>query len=106
MPGFVKNKAELVAKGITKVVCISVNDAWVMSAWGEAQGATDIMMLGDGNGQFTAKMGLTLDGSGYGFGSRSQRYAAIIENGVITSLDVEEGGGIEVSSCEFVIGKL
>ncbi len=58
MPGFVQNEAELAAKGVTKVACISVNDAWVMGAWGEAQGATDIMMLGDGNGEFTAAMGL------------------------------------------------
>jgi len=106
MPGFVQNEAELAAKGITKVACISVNDAWVMGAWGEAQGAQDIMMLGDGNGEFTEAMGLVMDGSGFGLGTRSRRYAAIIEDGVITSLDVEEGGGVDVSSCEMVISKL
>ena len=77
-----------------------------MGAWGEAQGATDIMMLGDGNGDFAAAMGLVMDGSGFGLGSRSRRYAAIIEDGVVTSLDVEEGGGVDVSSCDMVISKL
>jgi len=106
MPGFVQNEEELAAKGVDKVACISVNDAWVMGAWGEAQGAKDIVMLGDGNGEFTEAMGLTMDGSGFGLGSRSRRYAAIIEDGVITSLDVEEGGGVDVSSCDMVITKL
>ena len=106
MPGFVQNEEELAAKGVDKVACISVNDAWVMGAWGEAQGAKDIVMLGDGNGEFTEAMGLVMDGSGFGLGSRSRRYAAIIEDGVITSLDVEEGGGVDVSSCDMVITKL
>ena len=106
MPGFVQNEAELAAKGVDKVACISVNDAWVMGAWGEAQGATDIVMVGDGNGAFAEAMGLTMDGSGFGLGSRSRRYAAIIEDGVITNLDVEPEGGVTVSSCETVIGKL
>jgi len=106
MPGFVQNEAELAAQGVDKVACVSVNDAWVMGAWGEAQGAKDIVMIGDGNGDFTKAMGLEMDGSGFGLGSRSRRYAAIIEDGVITSLDVEEGGGVEVSSCEMVISKL
>lgn len=106
MPGFVQNKEELAAKGVEKVACISVNDAWVMGAWAESQGATDITMLADGNGEFTEAMGLVMDGSGFGLGTRSRRYAAIIEDGVVTSLDVEEGGGVEVSSCEAVIGRL
>ena len=106
MPGFVQNEAELAAKGVDKVACISVNDAWVMGAWGEAQGATDILMVGDGNGAFAEAMGLTMDGSGFGLGSRSRRYAAIIEDGVITNLDVEPEGGVTVSSCDTVISKL
>ena len=106
MPGFVQNEAELAAKGVDKVACISVNDAWVMGAWAAEQGAKDILMLADGNGEFTEAMGLVMDGSGFGLGTRSRRYAAIIENGVVTSLDVEEGGGVEVSSCEMVISKL
>lgn len=106
MPGFVQNEAELAAKGVDKVACISVNDAWVMGAWAAEQGAKDILMLADGNGEFTEAMGLVMDGSGFGLGTRSRRYAAIIEDGVVTSLDVEEGGGVEVSSCEMVISKL
>ncbi len=106
MPGFVQNKEELAAKGVDKVACISVNDAWVMGAWADSQGATDIVMLADGNGEFAEAMGLVMDGSGFGLGTRSRRYAAIIENGVVTSLDVEEGGGVEVSSCDAVIGRL
>ena len=106
MPGFVQNKEELAAKGVDKVACISVNDAWVMGAWAADQGATDIVMLADGNAEFTEAMGLVMDGSGFGLGTRSRRYAAIIEDGVVTSLDVEEGGGVDVSSCETVISKL
>ena len=106
MPGFVQNEAELAAKGVDKVACISVNDAWVMGAWAAEQGAKDIVMLADGNGEFTEAMGLVMDGSGFGLGTRSRRYAAIIENGVVTSLDVEEGGGVDVSSCDMVITKL
>jgi peroxiredoxin len=106
MPGFVQNRNELTAKGVDKVACISVNDAWVMGAWAAEQGATDITMLADGNAEFTEAMGLVMDGSGFGLGTRSRRYAAIIEDGVITSLDVEEGGGVDVSSCEAVIGRL
>ena len=106
MPGFVQNKEELAAKGVDKVVCISVNDAWVMGAWAADQGATDITMLADGNAEFTEAMGLVMDGSGFGLGTRSRRYAAIIEDGVVTNLDVEDGGGVEVSSCDAVIGRL
>lgn len=106
MPGFVNNKEELAAKGVDKVACISVNDAWVMGAWAAEQGADDIVMLADGNAEFAEAMGLVMDGSGFGLGTRSRRYAAIIDDGVITSLDVEEGGGVDVSSCENVITKL
>ena len=77
-----------------------------MGAWAADQGAEDIVMLADGNAEFTEAMGLVMDGSGFGLGTRSRRYAAIIEDGVVTSLDVEEGGGVEVSSCENVITKL
>ncbi len=103
LPGFVQGAADLAGKGVDTVACISVNDAWVMGAWGESQNAGDIVMLGDGNGEFTEAMGLAMDGSGFGLGSRSQRYAAVIEDGTITHLAVEEGGGIEVSSCAAVL---
>jgi peroxiredoxin len=86
---------------------VSVNDAWVMDAWGESQGVGDkVVMLADGNGDFADAMGLVMDGSGFGLGKRSRRYAAVIEDGKVTHLDVEEGGGVNVSSCEAVLGRL
>jgi len=106
LPGFVQRFNELKAKGATSVACISVNDPWVMDAWKQSQGASEIVMLSDGAGNFTKAMGLELDGSGFGLGSRSQRYAAIINDGVIERLDVEEGAGISVSSCDAIITHL
>ncbi len=106
LPGFVDGAEELAGKGVDKVVCLSVNDAWVMGAWGASQGADAITMAADGNGEFTKAMGLEMDGSGFGLGTRSKRYAAVIEDGVIQSLMVEPAGGIEVSSCVNVLTKL
>jgi glutaredoxin/glutathione-dependent peroxiredoxin len=84
-----------------------VNDPFVMGAWGEAQGTDGkVLMLSDGNGDFAAAMGLELDGSGFGLGTRSQRYAAIIEDGVVTELMVEPGPGLEASSADAVLAKL
>jgi len=92
---------------VDRIACVAINDAWVMDAWGKDQGAGDkILLLADGNGDFTEAMGLAFNGSGFGLGKRSQRYAAIIEDGVITSLDVEPGGGVDVSSCQAVLGRL
>lgn len=107
LPGYVQGAEKIAQKGVDKVVCISVNDAWVMDAWGKEQGVGDkILMLADGNGAFAEAMGLTLDGSGYGLGKRSQRYAAVIENGTITRLEVEPGPGVNVSSCENILSGL
>lgn len=107
LPGFVRQADELKAKGVDTIACVAVNDAWVMDAWGKDQGVGDkILMLADGSGDFTKAMGLELDGNAFGLGSRSRRYAAVIEDGTITSLEVEEGGGINVSSCESVMQKL
>jgi peroxiredoxin len=106
LPGFVQHGGELKAKGIDKVACVAVNDAWVMDAWAKEQGANDILMLADGNGEFTKAMGLEFDGGGFGLGLRSQRYAAVIEDGVVTQLDVEEKPGVDVSSCEAVLSRL
>jgi len=107
LPGFVRGAADLAAKGVDTIACIAVNDAWVMDAWAKSQGAEGtIVMLADGNGDFAEAMGLVLDGAGIGLGKRSQRYAAVIENGVITSLDVEEKPGVDVSTCENVLKKL
>jgi peroxiredoxin len=86
---------------------VAVNDPFVMGAWGEAQGTEGkVLMLSDGNGDFAAAMGLELDGSGFGLGTRSQRYAAIIEDGVVTELMIEPGPGLEASSADAVLAKL
>ena len=107
LPGFVQQAKDVTDKGVDTIACISVNDAFVMDAWGKDQGVGDsILMLADGNGEFTEAMGLVMDGSGFGLGSRSKRYAAIIEDGVITSLDVEPAGGVDVSSCAAVLTRL
>jgi glutaredoxin/glutathione-dependent peroxiredoxin len=107
LPGFVEQAQAVADKGVDTIACIAVNDAFVMDAWGKDQGVGDsIVMLADGNGEFTKAMGLVMDGSGIGLGLRSQRYAAIIDNGVITSLDVEPGRTIDVSSCSAVLSRL
>ena len=106
LPGFVARADELKAKGVDTIACVAVNDAWVMDAWAKSQGVGDkILMLADGSGAFTKAMGLELDVSAVGLGSRSKRYASIIENGVITSLDIDESG-ITASACEAVLDKL
>ena len=107
LPGFVAQANELSAKGVDTIACISVNDAFVMGAWADDQQVGDsILMLADGNGAFTEAMGQVMDGSGFGLGTRSKRYAAIIDDGVITTIDVDESGGVEVSSCAAVLDRL
>jgi peroxiredoxin len=106
LPGYVQHGAELKAKGVDKIVCVSINDPWVMDAWAQAQGAKDIVMVGDGAGAFTKAMGLEFDGAGFGLGMRSQRYSALIDNGVIKELNVEAGPGIDVSACEVMLKKV
>ncbi|MBI1364852.1 MAG: redoxin family protein [Alphaproteobacteria bacterium] len=107
LPGFVEKAKELKAKGVDKIVCLSVNDAFVMKAWGDAQNATGVVeMLADGNGDLTRALGLILDARGFGMGERSQRFSAIIEDGVVKQLNVEEPGAFEVSSAEYLISHL
>jgi peroxiredoxin len=107
LPGFVLRADEIRAKGADKIVCISVNDPFVMGAWGNDQKVGDsVVMVSDGNAEFAAAMGLTMDGSGVGLGSRSQRYAAIIDDGVVTWLGVEPGPGLSASSAEEVLAAL
>jgi peroxiredoxin len=107
LPGFVHQAQEVTDKGVDTIACIAVNDAWVMDAWGTDQHVGDsIVMLADGNGDFTKAMGLVMDGAGIGLGLRSKRYAAIIDNGVITSLEVEPKPGVDVSSCSAVLSRL
>ena len=106
LPGYVVNADNIKAKGVDTTACISVNDAFVMGAWGQAQNAEELLMLADGNGDFTAALGLELDGRGFGLGTRSQRFAMIVENGTITHLNVEPGAGVDVSSAETMMALL
>jgi peroxiredoxin len=107
LPGFIMQADEILAKGVDRIACIAVNDAFVMGAWGNSQGTGDkILMLADGNGEFTAAADLTLDLAGLGLGTRSQRYAAILQDGVVEELFVETGRGVEVSSADSVLKAL
>jgi glutaredoxin/glutathione-dependent peroxiredoxin len=107
LPGFVEKAAELRAKGVDAIACLSVNDAFVMNAWGKDQKAEGkVQMLADGNGDFTRAIGLEMDGSGYGLGKRSQRYAMIVQDGVVKMLNVEKPGTFEVSSADAVLKAL
>jgi peroxiredoxin len=107
VPGFKAHAAELKAKGVDTIACVSVNDVFVMKAWGETQGAgDDILMLADGNGDFAKAVGLELDGSKFGMGLRSQRYSLVAKDGVITELNVEQGGEFKVSSAEYLLAQL
>ena len=92
LPGFAEKAEELKAKGIDEIACISVNDAFVMGAWKKADGSEDITMLADGNGEFAEAIGLTMDGSGFGMGKRSQRYSMIVDDGEVRKLNVEQPG--------------
>ena len=106
LPGYVANADKIKANGVDSIVCMSVNDAFVMGAWGKAQNAEEIIMLADGNGDFTDKIGLQLDGRGFGLGTRSQRFAMIVENGTVTALNIEEGPGVDASSAETIMALL
>jgi peroxiredoxin len=107
LPSYVIRYDDLKAKGVDSVVCVSVNDPFVMGAWGEAQHVDgNILMLADGNGEFTEAMGLEMDGSAVGLGTRSQRYAAIIDDGVVTTLQVEPGPGLTVSAADAILEQL
>lgn len=107
LPSYVLRHEELTGKGVTTVACISVNDPFVMGAWGEAQKVGDtVLLLADGNGAFTAAVGLEMDGSAFGLGTRSQRYAMVIEEGVVTALYVEPGPGLTVSAADAVLAAL
>ena len=107
LPGFKDRAGELAAKGVDQIACVSVNDAFVMGAWGKDQGVGgEVKMLADGNGDFTKALGLELDGSKFGMGPRSQRYSMVVEDGVVKSLNVEEGGEFRVSSADYLLEQL
>ena len=106
LPGYVVNADSIKAKGVDTIACVSVNDAFVMDAWGQNKNAEELLMLGDGNGDLTQALGLTMDGSGFGLGKRSQRYAMIVEDGTVTKLSVEAPGKLEVSAAEAILEAL
>ena len=107
LPGFKEKAAELRAKGVDEIACLSVNDVFVMGAWGKDQDAgDDVTMLADGNGDFTKALGLEMDGSKYGMGLRSQRYSRIVDDGKVEQLNVEQGGEFRVSSAEYLLERL
>ena len=104
LPGFVQNAEAIKAKGVDTIACLSVNDAFVMNAWGKDQKVGDkVLMLADGNADFSKAVGLTMDGTGYGMGTRAQRYAMVVQDGVVKALNVETPGAFEMSSAEAVL---
>jgi len=107
LPGFVNHAKDIKAKGVDTIACLSVNDAFVMDAWGKDQKVGDsVMMLADGNAEFSKAVGLTMDGTGYGMGLRASRYAMVVKNGVVKTLNVEAPGAFEVSSAEAIMKAL
>ncbi|HZC15473.1 MAG TPA: peroxiredoxin [Caulobacteraceae bacterium] len=107
LPGYKQHTADLKAKGVDAIACVSVNDVFVMKAWAADQGiGGDILMLADGSGDFTRAIGLEMDASRFGMGSRSQRYSMIVKDGVVEQLNVEQGGEFRVSSAEYLLEHL
>jgi len=106
LPSFVDKAEDLKSKGVDEIACTSVNDAFVMGAWNQAQGSQDITMLADGNGEFAKAVGLTMDGSKFGMGTRSQRYSMIVNDGVVEQLNVEAPGEYRASSAEHLLEQL
>jgi len=107
LPGFVERADELKAKGVDEIACTAVNDAFVLAAWAKSAGAEDkVTMLADGNGAFAEALGLTMDGSKFGLGKRGSRWSAIVDDGVVEQLNVEEPGAFNVSSADYLIERL
>jgi peroxiredoxin len=107
LPGFKEHAAALKAKGVDAIACVSVNDVFVMKAWAKDQGVEgEILMLADGNGEFTKAIGLEMDGSKFGLGQRSQRYSLVAKDGVVETLNVEAGGEFKVSAADYMLAQL
>jgi glutaredoxin/glutathione-dependent peroxiredoxin len=107
LPGYVELAEKLRAKGVDTVACMSVNDVFVMKAWGKsAQVGAKVLMLADGNGDYARALGLELDATGFGMGKRSQRFAMVVKNGVVSQLHVETGGEFKVSAADYVLAQL
>ncbi|GAA4717941.1 peroxiredoxin [Sphingomonas lutea] len=106
MPSFVEKAGDLKAGGIDEIACVSVNDPFVMAAWGERDGSRDITMLADGNGEFSDAIGLSMDGAKFGMGKRSQRYSMLVNDGVVEQLNVEAPGEYRASSAEHMLEQM
>lgn len=107
LPGFIEKAGDLQAKGVDEIVCTSVNDVFVMGAWGDNAGAgAAVRMLADGNGAFAKAIGLDMDASGFGMGARSQRYSMLVKDGAVAELNVEDGPGFKVSSADYMLAQL
>lgn len=107
LPGYISNADAIKAAGVDEIVCVSVNDAFVMGAWGQSAGAAGkVTMLADGNGDFVTALGLTMDGSKFGMGMRGQRFSMLVRDGVVEQLNVEDPGAFQVSSAEHLMGQL
>ena len=107
LPGFIEKGAALKAKGVGKLVCLAVNDVFVMDAWGKSAGVGDaIVMAADGNGDYSRALGLELDARGFGMGMRGKRFALVVEDGVVKQVHVEAPGEFKVSSAEYIVGQL
>jgi len=103
LPGYVVHADHILAKGVDTIACLSVNDPFVMGAWGTAQNADNILMLADGSGEFTAQIGAVLDLTSLGLGKRSERYAMLVEDGVVSAFNKDEPGEVKVSSAEAML---
>lgn len=107
LPSYKEKAAELRTKGVDRIACVSVNDVFVMNAWGkDQQVGDDVVMLADGNGAFTKAIGMEMDGTGFGMGQRSKRYSMIVEDGVVKHLNVEAPGEFKVSAADYMLGQL
>ena len=107
LPGYIARAGELSEKGVDRIACLSVNDVFVMNAWGKASNVGDkVMMLADGNGDYSRALGLELDARGFGMGVRGKRFAIIVRDGVASQVNVEEGGEFKVSAADHVLGQL
>ncbi len=106
LPGYIVNADKIKAKGVDSIICTAVNDVFVMDAWGKAHNAEELTMLADGNGDFAKALGVTMDGSGWGLGIRSKRFAMIVDNGTVSHLAIEPGAGIDISSAEKILASL
>ncbi|MBU6166858.1 MAG: peroxiredoxin [Alphaproteobacteria bacterium] len=107
LPGYVDNAEAMAARGVDEIVCVSVNDAFVMAAWGKSAGVDGkVTMIADGNGDFSRALGLTFDGSSFGMGLRGQRFSMIVRDGVVAELNIEPPGAFGVSSAEHLLAQL